>query len=91
MGEAYYNQGDIPRAMQCFRHSDTIARSGESEHADILFVNSFYEWQMAREGGNPTRAKIAFGRLKALRSSIEKRFPEVDRFDAFVERGRYDA
>jgi hypothetical protein len=46
---------------------------------------------MAADQANPTREKIAFGRLKALRSSLERRFPEVDTFDAFVERRRSDA
>lgn len=91
MGEAFYRQGDMKRARRCFRHSDTIVRTGENDHTDILFINSYYDWKMAREGDNPTGAKIAFGRLKALRSSIEKRFPEVDKFDSYMERGRYDA
>jgi hypothetical protein len=46
---------------------------------------------MAIEEENPTREKIAFGRLKALRSSLERRFAEVDAFDALVERGRSHA
>ena len=45
-------------------------------------------WKMAELEDNPTRAKIAFGRLKALRSSLERRFPEVETFDEHVERGR---
>ena len=53
-----------------------------------MFVNAFYEWKMAGEEGNPTREKIAFGRLKALRSGLERKFPEVDAFDARVERGQ---
>ena len=40
---------------------------------------------------NQTRAKIAFGRLKALRSAIERKLPEVDAFDEFVEKGRRHA
>ena len=58
---------------------------------DLLFVNAFYNWKMAAEDQNPTREKIAFGRLKVLRSSLERRFAEVDAFDAFVERRRSDA
>jgi hypothetical protein len=46
---------------------------------------------MASDQGNPTREKIAFGRLKVLRSNLERRFPEVEAFDAFVERRRSDA
>jgi len=38
--------------------------------------------------GAITREKIAFGRLKALRASLERRSLEVEAFDAFVERRR---
>ena len=58
---------------------------------DVLFFNAYYEWKMAVDDANPTREKIAFGRLKALRSSLESRFPEVEAFDEFVERGRAHA
>ncbi len=87
LGEAYYNMGDHLRAMKCLRESDGVASSGE-RFTDLMFVNAFYEWKMAGEEGNPTREKIAFGRLKALRSGLERKFPEVDAFDARVERGR---
>jgi hypothetical protein len=46
---------------------------------------------MARLEDNPTRAKIAFGRLKVLRASLERRFPEVEAFDEYVERGKAHA
>jgi tetratricopeptide (TPR) repeat protein len=91
LGEAYFKQGDIERAQQCFRNSDSVLRTAENQHTDILFLNAFYDWKIARNAENPTGAKIAFGRLKVLRSSIEKRFPEVDVFDAYVERGRSHA
>jgi tetratricopeptide (TPR) repeat protein len=90
LGEAYYRLGDRPRAMKCLRESDSLAGSGE-RFADLMFVNAFYEWKMAGEEGNPTREKIAFGRLKALRSGLERKFPEVEAFDAHVERGRANA
>ena len=46
-----------------------------------------------RHQGQPggTREKIAFGRLKVLRSSLERRFPEVDAFDAFGSQFNQDA
>ena len=61
------------------------------KQTDILFLNAFYEWKMAAEEENPTREKIAFGRLKVLRSNLERKFPEVEIFDDFVERGRHHA
>lgn len=91
LGEAYYRVEDPMRARRCFRESDALAVYNNEKQPDILFHNAFYEWQMADRDDNPTRAKIAFGRLKALRSSLERRFPEVEKFDEFVERGRAHA
>lgn len=91
LGEAYFRQDDLRRARGCFRESDALAVYNDEKQADILFFNAFYEWKMAEKEGNPTREKIAFGRMKALRSSVERRLPEVDEFDAFIERGRAHA
>jgi len=87
LAEAYFHLGDDERCRRCIRASNTVAGSNSVEHADLLFVNAWYDWQIGRRQDNPTREKIAFGRLKALRSHVEKRFPEVEAFDAFVERG----
>lgn len=91
LGEAYFRLRDPQRARTCLIESSAIAGSESEPQNDLLFLNAFYEWKMAGEEGSPTREKIAFGRLKALRSSLEKRFPEVEAFDAYVERGRSDA
>ncbi len=90
LGEAHFRAHEQDQAQSCFRQSDALAGSPE-KYPDILFFNAFYEWKMAQGQGNPTREKIAFGRLKALRSSLERRLPEVEQFDAFVERRRGDA
>jgi len=89
LGEAHFRAGETDQAQSCIRQSDTLAGAPE-KYTDILFFNAFYEWKMATNQGNPTREKIAFGRLKALRSSLERRFLEVETFDAFVERRRSD-
>ena len=89
LGEAYYLAKETAQAQACLRQSDALAGSPE-RYPDILFFNAFYEWKMAADQDNPTREKIAFGRLKALRSTLERRFVEVDAFDAFVERRRSD-
>ena len=91
LGEAYFRQQDTRRAHGCFRESDALAVYNNEKHPDILFFNAFYEWRMATDEDNPTREKIAFGRMKALRSSLERKFPEVEVFDDFVERGRCHA
>jgi len=89
LGEAYYQLKDLKRARGCFRESDTLA--GQHKHNDVLFLNAFYEWRMAVTEDNPTRVKIALGRLKVLRSTLERRFPEVEEFDRYVERRRAHA
>jgi len=89
LGEAYFRVGETDQAQSCLRQSDALAGSPE-KYPDVLFFNAYYEWKMASNQGNPTREKIAFGRLKALRSSLERRFLEVEAFDAFVERRRSD-
>jgi hypothetical protein len=73
---------------------DFLARSNlEAErepetYRDILFANTYLLWEQARRGGNQTQAKIAFGRLKHLRSHIERRLPEVQKFDDFLRRSQ---
>jgi tetratricopeptide (TPR) repeat protein len=91
MGEAYYRIKDGQRARGCFAESDARANSDNDKHGDILFVNAFYEWKMAEQEDNPTRAKMALGRLKVLRASLESRFPEVEEFDRYMERRRANA
>jgi hypothetical protein len=91
LGAAYYRQSDKRRARGCFLESDALAIHNGEKHTDILFYNAFYEWKMALDTENPTREKIAFGRLKALRSSLERKSNEVEAFDEFVERGRAHA
>jgi tetratricopeptide (TPR) repeat protein len=88
LGDAYFRTEDLRRARRCFRESDTLAVYNDEKHPDILFFNAYFEWKMARTEDNPTRAKIAFGRLKVLRAGLERRFPEVEAFDEYVERGR---
>lgn len=90
LGEAHVRLGETTQARACFRQSDALASSPE-RYPDILFFNAFHEWKLASAEDNPTREKIAFGRLKVLRSTLERRFAEVDAFDAFVERRRSDA
>jgi tetratricopeptide (TPR) repeat protein len=91
LGEAYHQLKDGARARACFRESDAVAAQSEPKHHDILFLNAFYEWKLAEAEDNPTRAKIALGRLKALRSTLERQFPEVEEFDCYVERRRAHA
>ena len=87
LGQAYYRQRDQQRALACFRESDALALYNNQRQPDIQFFNAYYQWKMAAEAENPTREKICFGRLKALRSELERKFPEVEAFDDLIERG----
>jgi transcriptional regulator with XRE-family HTH domain len=88
LGEAYLARGDREEARRCFQESDNLASREDESYPDVLFLNAFRRWQMAREEGHGTREKIAFGRLRHLRARLERRFPEVDAFDRHVERNR---
>ena len=92
LGEAFLRRAERDRALQAFAESDTLATRPDETYHDILFLNSYHRWQMARREGNPTREKISFGRLRHLRSLLERRFPEVEEFDRHIERiGRHHA
>jgi transcriptional regulator with XRE-family HTH domain len=88
MAEAFMQRADGEQARDTLNESDTLAsRAGDCYH-DILFLNSFHRWSMARSDGNGTREKIAFGRLRHLRPLLQRRFAEVEEFDRHVERTR---
>ena len=88
LGEAYLQHADAARAAREFAESDTLASDPSDSYHDILFLNAFHRWVGAKDDGNGTREKIAFGRLRHLRSLLERRFPEVDEFDRWVAKHR---
>jgi tetratricopeptide (TPR) repeat protein len=88
MAEAWRQRGDLARTRQLLGESDSLATRAEGCFHDILFLNAFHRWQMAREEGNGTGERIAFGRLRHLRSLLQRRFPEVDEFDRHIEQTR---
>ncbi len=84
LGNAHLHRGQAGIAREYFRQSDQAAERGEESYQDILFINAYLNWQIAREAKRATQERIHFGRLKFLRSQLESRFPEVDAFDAIV-------
>ena len=88
MAEAWLQRGDGKRAAELLSESDTLASRPEGCFHDILFSNAYHRWQQVRGENNGTGERIAFGRLRHLRSLIQRRFPEVDEFDRHVERTR---
>lgn len=85
LAEAFAHRGDTRQACELLRESDAMASRSDDSYNDILFLNSFHRWSMARDDGNGTREKIAFGRLRRLRALLQRRFPEVDDFDRYIE------
>jgi transcriptional regulator with XRE-family HTH domain len=84
LAEISMDRGDLRRARTLLTESDLAAKDGKEEFVDILFINSFRTWEMARKEANAVRERLALGRLKHYRSFLERRFPEVDRFDAYI-------
>ncbi len=87
LGQVYFKDGKLGRAREYFEEAQTVANSGDSPYTDILFQAAFYLWEIARREGNAVQEKIYFGRLRHLRSSLERFFDEVAQFDAYIDRG----
>jgi transcriptional regulator with XRE-family HTH domain len=88
LAEAFQLLEEHDQARDALNESDTLASRADDCYHDILFLNSFHRWTMARQEGNGTREKIAFGRLRHLRSLLQRRFAEVEAFDRHVARTR---
>ncbi len=88
LAEAQIARDDLEQARDSLRDSDALAGRSDEPYNDVLFLNAWHRWTLARREKNGTREKIAFGRLRHLRSTLQRRFPEVDAFDRHVERTR---
>ena len=88
LGEAWRQRHDAREALRHLAESDALASRPEGSFYDILFLNAYHRWRMAREDDHKTGERIAFGRLRHLRSMLQRRFPEVVEFDRQVERMR---
>jgi len=88
LAEAFRDHGELSQSRDMLAESDALASKAEDAYHDILFLNAYHRWDMARNEGHGTREKIAFGRLRHLRSLLQRRFPEVDAFDRHIERTR---
>ncbi|MBI4161628.1 MAG: helix-turn-helix transcriptional regulator [Acidobacteria bacterium] len=86
MAAASLREGRAGEGQDFIAKSNLEAEREPDPYPDILFANTFLMWEEARKRRNTTQAKIAFGRLKHLRSALEQRSPEVDRFDEYLGR-----
>ncbi len=88
LARAYFLKKDYKKARIFAKRSDAKAESADEQYADIKFLNNFYLWKMAIEEQNEIEERLAFGRLKFFRKSLERRFSEIEEFDSFIERGK---
>jgi transcriptional regulator with XRE-family HTH domain len=88
LGQIHLLQEDAKKARDYFEESELLAHSGEERYVDILFMTAFHLWQMARAARNQVQEKVYFGRLKFLRSQLDRHFTEVEKFDQFIEQGK---
>ena len=84
LAEIAMGRGDYRKAKALLAESDLSARGESGDLVDILFLNTYRNWEMARREANAVRERLALGRLKHYRSFLERRFPEVDKFDAYI-------
>ena len=84
--EAEYAQGHYQKAKMYIREVDALAgaENEDDRYIDFLFNAAYYQWEIARTEKSVIQEKIAFGRLKYLRSSLERTTTEVEEFDAYI-------
>ncbi len=87
LAEVHFRSDDYEASRAYLRESNAVASNGEVQYVDILFLNAFYLWQIAKAEKNTAEAKIALGRLKYLRPQLEHDLQEVRAFDLHMERG----
>lgn len=85
LAETHLSQKEKSRALSCLKQSDEVAADPNEPYNDILFLNAYHRWDLARGEGNAVLERVALGRLKVYRSLIERKFPEVVAFDAHIE------
>jgi transcriptional regulator with XRE-family HTH domain len=88
LGQAHLLKGEERRARDYFEEAELMAHGGEERYVDILFQTAYHMWDMARASQNQVQEKVYFGRLKFLRSQLDRHFLEVEKFDQFIELGK---
>lgn len=86
LGQVHLMKEDSKKARDYFEEAELMAHGGEERYIDILFKSAYHMWDMARASGNQIQEKVYFGRLKFLRSQLDRPFLEVEKFDQFIER-----
>jgi len=87
LGLVHQMKNDHKKARDSFEEAELMAHGGEERYVDLLFQTAFHLWEMARAAGNQVQERVYFGRLKFLRSQLDRNFAEVEKFDRFIEAG----
>ena len=88
LGQVHLMKGEQKKARDYFEEAELMAHGGEERYVDILFQTAYHLWDMARVSHNQVQEKVYFGRLKFLRSQLDRHFVEVEKFDQFIEMGK---
>jgi transcriptional regulator with XRE-family HTH domain len=88
LGQIHLMKADQKKARDYFEEAELMAHGGEERYVDILFQTAYHLWEMARLAKNQVQEKVYFGRLKFLRSQLDRHFVEVDQFDQHIEQGK---
>lgn len=88
LGQIHLAKQEMVKARDFFEEAELMAHGGEERFVDILFQTAYHLWEMARLSGNQVQEKVYFGRLKFLRSQLDRHFLEVEKFDQFIEQGK---
>ena len=88
LGQVSLTQGEARKARDFFEEAELMAHGGEERYVDILFKTAYHLWEMACDTKNQVQEKVYLGRLKFLRSQLDRQFVEVEKFDRFIEQGR---
>src|SRR5881628_3787733 len=88
LGQVHMLKEEHVRARDYFEEAELLAHGGEERFVDILFQTAYHLWEMARMSRNQVQEKVYFGRLKFLRSQIDRQFQEVEKFEQFIEQGK---
>src|SRR5262245_36573766 len=88
LGQIHIIKKETARARDYFEEAELLAHGGEERFVDILFQTAYHLWEMARASGNQVQEKVYFGRLKFLRSQLDRQFQEVEKFDRHIEQGK---
>jgi transcriptional regulator with XRE-family HTH domain len=86
IGLLHHGRGRGDLASKNFYESNEISR--RAEYYDITFLNCFYLWKMAKAKGDRSGAALNEKSLRFFAFKIEKSFPELDEFKAYLEKGK---